>query len=53
MDLVARLASEVSALRREAVALSKNKQLEPQVRAALTRAQTSLAQAEAEITEVL
>jgi len=53
MNEVARLASEIAAIRRDLVLLSKNKQLGPEVRGALIRAQTSLAQADAEMSEVL
>jgi hypothetical protein len=53
LDEVTRLWSELSAIRRDMLTLSKNKQLEPEIRIALTRAATSLAQADAEIGEVL
>jgi hypothetical protein len=53
LDEVARLWSELAAIRRDMLTLAKNRQLEPEVRIALTRAATSLAQADAEIGEVL
>jgi hypothetical protein len=53
LDQVARLASEIASIRRAVLDLSKNKQLEPEVRCSLVRAASSLAQADAEVSEYL
>lgn len=53
LNEVARIVSELSALRRDMILLSKNRQLEPEVRCALVRAATAVAQADAEISENL